>query len=100
MDSYSALVAAHDSGSVGFWNAIRAHVIARAFREKRLSPYALHVFRFIVAGFIALLFGRVGEAGGCPPAIDGDFQPGDLDNATEHIKHQLEQTYNNNGMQV
>lgn len=55
---------------------------------------------FVVAGFIGLLFGRVGESGGCPPAIDGDFEPADLDNATEHIKEQLESVYNNNGLQV
>ena len=54
---------------------------------------------FVVAAFVGLMFGPVGHRGGCPPAIDGDFEPSDLDNATEHIKAELEDTYNNNGLQ-
>lgn len=54
---------------------------------------------FIVAAFIGLLFGPMGERGGCPPSIGGDFVPSDLDNATEHIKAELEANYNNVGSQ-
>lgn len=55
---------------------------------------------FIVAVFIAIVFGHVGLRGGCPPGIDGDFEPEDLDAAVEHIKLELDHTYNNSGQQV
>lgn len=54
---------------------------------------------FIVAIFIGILFGQVGKRGGCPPNIDGDFVPADLDVATKHIKDELEETFNNTGQQ-
>lgn len=45
------------------------------------------------------MFGPAGISGGCPPKIDGDFEPADLDAAVEHIKTQLGDTYNNSGQQ-
>ncbi|KAI1298498.1 ATP-binding cassette sub-family G member 4 [Halotydeus destructor] len=82
----------------------RSHVWYNFQREMVLSfrDPLIFVLRFvssiIMAIFMSLIFGTVGRAGGCPPEIDGDFEPTDLDGAAQHIEHQLEQVFNNIGL--